>query len=404
MSEILDIEETSGLVEIRKFEDLMLSDNILKGIYAYGWDKPSTIQSKAILPIINGNDIIAQAQSGTGKTGTFSVSSLHICDEKIKHPQVLILSPVKDLSIQTWKIIKMLGQYTELKTSLLIGKGFEKGSGGVVDNRFVERDDIPEPDYKAQIIVGTTGRVWDSLCRKRLELSHLKLIILDEADEMLSKGFKEQVQQIFSYLPETSQIALFSATMPNEILEITREFMRNPVRILVKSENLTLEGIRQFYVSVENEEQKFEVLTDIYDTISVSQGIIFVNSKQKAIFLKELLEKRNFTVGIIHGGYNQYERNDIMSDFKNGKTRILITTDILSRGIDIQQISLVINYDIPFKVEPYLHRIGRSGRFGRKGCAINLVTAYDSQNLKKIEVYYETVIEALPLNFIDIIK
>lgn len=404
MSEILDIEETSGLVEIRKFEDLMLSDNILKGIYAYGWDKPSTIQSKAILPIINGNDIIAQAQSGTGKTGTFSVSSLHICDEKIKHPQVLILSPVKDLSIQTWKIIKMLGQYTELKTSLLIGKGFEKGSGGVVDNRFVERDDIPEPDYKAQIIVGTTGRVWDSLCRKRLELSHLRLIILDEADEMLSKGFKEQVQQIFSYLPETSQIALFSATMPNEILEITREFMRNPVRILVKSENLTLEGIRQFYVSVENEEQKFEVLSDIYDTISVSQGIIFVNSKQKAIFLKELLEKRNFTVGIIHGGYNQYERNDIMSDFKNGKTRILITTDILSRGIDIQQISLVINYDIPFKVEPYLHRIGRSGRFGRKGCAINLVTAYDSQNLKKIEVYYETVIEALPTNFIDIIK
>jgi translation initiation factor 4A len=403
MSEILDIEETSGLVEIRKFEDLMLSDNILKGIYAYGWDKPSTIQSKAILPIIKGNDIIAQAQSGTGKTGTFSISSLHVCDEKIKHPQVLILSPVKDLSIQTWKIIKMLGQYTELKASLLIGKGFEKGSSGV-DNRFSERDDIPEPDYKAQIIVGTTGRVWDSLCRKRLELSHLKLIILDEADEMLSKGFKEQVQQIFSYLPETSQIALFSATMPSEILEITREFMRNPVRILVKSENLTLEGIRQFYVSVENEEQKFEVLSDIYDTISVSQGIIFVNSKQKAIFLKELLEKRNFTVGMIHGGYNQYERNDIMNDFKIGKTRILITTDILSRGIDIQQISLVINYDIPFKVEPYLHRIGRSGRFGRKGCAINLVTVYDAQNLKKIEVYYETVIEALPTNFIDIIK
>jgi translation initiation factor 4A len=297
----------------------------------------------------------------------------------------------------------MLGQYTELKASLLIGKGFEKGSSGV-DNRFSERDDIPEPDYKAQIIVGTTGRVWDSLCRKRLELSHLKLIILDEADEMLSKGFKEQVQQIFSYLPETSQIALFSATMPSEILEITREFMRNPVRILVKSENLTLEGIRQFYVSVENEEQKFEVLSDIYDTISVSQGIIFVNSKQKAIFLKELLEKRNFTVGMIHGGYNQYERNDIMNDFKIGKTRILITTDILSRGIDIQQISLVINYDIPFKVEPYLHRIGRSGRFGRKGCAINLVTVYDAQNLKKIEVYYETVIEALPTNFIDIIK
>ncbi len=403
MSEHLDIEETTGLTEIRKFEDLKLSEPLLKGIYAYGWDKPSVIQSKAILPILQGNDMIAQAQSGTGKTGTFSISSLHVCNEKINLPQVMILSPVKDLSIQTWKIIKMLGQYTGLKTTLLIGKGFEKGSSEP-DSRFMERDDIPEPDFKAQIVVGTTGRVWDSLRRKKLDLSHLKLIILDEADEMLSKGFKEQVQHIFSYLPETAQIALFSATMPQEILELTQEFMRNPVRILVKSENLTLEGIRQFYVSVSNEEQKFDVLSDIYDTISVSQGIIFVNSKQKAIYLKELLEKKNFMIGMIHGGYNQYERNDILMNFKLGKTRILITTDILSRGIDIQQISLVINYDIPFKVEPYLHRIGRSGRFGRKGCAINLVTYDDASNLKKIERYYETLIEPLPMNFIDVIK
>lgn len=403
MSEHLDIQETTGLTEIRKFEDLKLSDPLLKGIYAYGWDKPSLIQSKAILPILQGNDMIAQAQSGTGKTGTFSISSLHICDEKLHSPQVMILSPVKDLSIQTWKIIRMLGQYTGIKTTLLIGKGFEKGSGEP-DSRFMERDDIPEPDYKSQIVVGTTGRVWDSLRRKKLDLSHLRLIILDEADEMLSKGFKEQVQQIFSYLPDTAQIALFSATMPQEILDLTQEFMKNPVQILVKSENLTLEGISQFYVSVNNEEQKFDVLSDIYDTISVSQGIIFVNSKQKAIYLKELLEKKNFMIGIIHGGYNQYERNDILMNFKSGKTRILITTDILSRGIDIQQISLVINYDIPFKVEPYLHRIGRSGRFGRKGCAINLVTYDDASNLKKIERYYETLIEPLPMNFIDIIK
>lgn len=404
MSEHLDIQETTGLTEIRKFEDLKLSDPLLKGIYAYGWDKPSLIQSKAILPILQGNDMIAQAQSGTGKTGTFSISSLHICDEKLHSPQVMILSPVKDLSIQTWKIIKMLGQYTGIKTTLLIGKGFEKGSGDGDNSRFVERDDIPEPDYKSQIVVGTTGRVWDSLRRKKLDLSHLRLIILDEADEMLSKGFKEQVQQIFSYLPDTAQIALFSATMPQEILDLTQEFMKNPVQILVKSENLTLEGISQFYVSVNNEEQKFDVLSDIYDTISVSQGIIFVNSKQKAIYLKELLEKKNFMIGIIHGGYNQYERNDILMNFKSGKTRILITTDILSRGIDIQQISLVINYDIPFKVEPYLHRIGRSGRFGRKGCAINLVTYDDASNLKKIERYYETIIEPLPMNFLDIIK
>lgn len=399
MADSVDIEETHGLQEAQAFEDLNLSEALLKGVYAYGWEKPSTIQGKAILPILQGNDIIAQAQSGTGKTGTFSISSLAMADPKNNSPQVLMLSPVKDLAMQTYKIIKTLGQYTGIKTSLLIGIGLNKGQ-----TRLNEREDIPEPDYKSQIIVGTPGRICESLRRKKLFMKNMKLFILDEADEMLSKGFKEQVQNIFSYLPETCQIALFSATMPVEILQMTREFMRNPVRILVKADALTLEGIKQFYVPVDNDEQKFEVLTDIYDTISVSQGIIFVNSKQNAILLKELLEKRNYTVGLIHGGYNQYERNDILADFKMGKARILIATDILSRGIDIQQISLVINYDVPYKVEPYIHRIGRSGRFGRKGVAINLVTMEDAQNLKKIERFYNTVVERLPMNFMDLTK
>jgi len=398
MSHTVDIEETTGLQQATTFEDLNLSEALLKGIYAYGWDKPSTIQSKAILPILKGNDIVAQAQSGTGKTGTFSISSLAISDPKVNAPQVLMLSPVKDLSMQTYKIIKTLGQYTGIKTSLLIGTGLGKG-----ESRFKERDDVPDPDFRSQIIVGTPGRVCESLRRKKLYIKNVRLFILDEADEMLSKGFKEQVQNIFSYLPETCQIALFSATMPVEILEMTKEFMKSPVKILVKDEELSLEGIKQFYVSVQNEEQKFDVLTDIYDTISVTQGIIFVNSKQNAILLKELLEKRNYTVGLIHGGYNQFERNDILADFKAGKSRILIATDILSRGIDIQQISLVINYDVPYKVEPYIHRIGRSGRFGRKGVAINLVTADDAPNLKKIERFYSTNIEMLPMNFMDLI-
>jgi len=400
MSEIeKEIEETSGLREVETFEELNLSESILKGIYAYGWENPSAIQSKAILPIIQGNDIIAQAQSGTGKTGTFSIASLGKVDVKVSGCQVLMLSPVKDLAIQTFRIIKSLGQYSGVKVSLLIGTGLGKG-----EERISDRDDLPAPDFRSHIIVGTPGRVWDSLRRKRLVLTGLRLLILDEADEMLLKGFKDQVKTIFEYVPETSQIALFSATMPQDILELTTEFMRNPVRILVKAEKLTLEGISQFYVSVESEDQKFDVLTDIYDSISVSQGIIFVNSKQKAIYLKELLEKRNYQVGLIHGGFNQYERNDILSNFKSGASRILIATDILSRGIDIQQISLVINYDVPYKVEPYLHRIGRSGRFGRRDVAINLVTAEDAPNMKKIEKFYETVVEPLPLNFMDLTK
>jgi len=398
MTEVSDIEETHGLREVQKFEELSLNEKLLKGIYSYGWDRPSAIQAKAIHPIISGNDIIAQAQSGTGKTGTFSISSLFLADPKINSTQVLILSPVKDLSMQTYKIICTLGQYTGIKVGLLIGKGLGKG-----EERFNERSDIPDPDFRSQIMVGTPGRVFESLRRKKLNLTGLRLFILDEADEMLSKGFKEQVQNIFSFLPDECQIALFSATMPQEIVEMSHEFMRNPVKILVKAENLTLEGIRQFFVAVENEEQKFEVLNDIYDTISVSQGIIFVNSKQKAIQLKELLEKRNHVISVIHGGYNQYERNDILTDFKMGKSRILIATDILSRGIDIQQISLVINYDVPYKVEQYLHRIGRSGRFGRKGVAINLVSVDDLSNMKKIERFYDTIVEPLLMNFMDLI-
>ena len=393
----ITIEESSTLQEVKTFEELNLSDEVLRGICAHGWDKPSAIQRKAILPILKGNDIIAQAQSGTGKTGTFSISALSIVDPKLEVPQVLMLSPVKDLAMQTYKIVKSLGQFTGIKTSLLVGKGLGKS-----ESDYSARDDIPSPNSKSQIFVGTPGKVGEWLRRKKLNLSSLRLMILDEADEMLSKGFKEQIQEIFSFISPDAQIALFSATIPREILDITSNFMRNPVKILVKEEELTLEGIRQFYVSLENEEQKFLVLSDIYETVSVSQGIIFVNSKQKSEELKERLEKKNYTVGLIHGGYNQYERNDILNDFKIGKTRILIATDILARGIDIQQISLVINYDIPYKVEPYIHRIGRSGRFGKKGIAINLVTMDDAQNMKKIERHYCTIVEPLPMNFMEL--
>lgn len=393
------ITESDNVKEIQNFVELNLSDSVLEGIYNYGWERPSAIQSKAILPILQGNDIIAQAQSGTGKTGTFSISALSIADNKINAPQVLMLSPVKDLSIQTYNIVKKLGQKTGLKISLLVGKGLVGREGD-----WGKREDIPEPDFTSQIFVGTPGRVGECLRKKKLNLSRLRLLVLDEADEMLSKGFKDQVKNIFGYLSEDSQIALFSATMPQEILSISKSFMRNPVRILVKEEQLTLEGISQFYVNLENEDQKFEVLTDIYEMISVSQGIIFVNSKQKAEMLKTNLEKKNHTVGLIHGGYNQYERNDILEEFKIGKTRILIATDILARGIDIQQISLVINYDIPYKSEPYIHRIGRSGRYGKKGVAINMVTVEDAPNMKKIERFYETYVEPLPMNFMELMK
>ena len=381
--------------EIKQFEEFNIPENILKGIFAFGWEIPSPIQQKGIEPLIKRRDTIAQAQSGTGKTGCFAIGSLGVVDETIKKPQVLMLAPVHDLAIQTYKIVNSLAKFSDINASLLIGKGLNASTF----DKYVGRDDIPEPNYDHQIFVGTPGRVLDCLQRNRLHSSSLKLFILDEADEMLSKGFKEQIRKIFHHLPTDVQVALFSATLPLDIIDMSKNFMRNPIKILMKKENLTLEGIKQFYISLNDDNDKFDVLIDLYTSISITQTIIFVNSKPKASILKEELEKNNYTISFIHGGMNQYERNDILNSFRNGTTRILISTDVLSRGIDIQQISLVINYDIPYKVEQYIHRIGRSGRFGRKGVSINLVTPSDAYKLKKIEEYYCTQIEPLPADY-----
>ena len=408
--EFTNTDVTDVIEECSEFDQMGLSDQILRGIYSYGWEKPSAIQQKAIKPLISGRDMIVQAQSGTGKTGSFSIGSIARVDEEIKQPQVLMLSPVHDLAIQTYKIIQSIVTWSNIKATLLIGKGMGQtggagggagGAGGGSFARYSDRKDIPDPDFNAQIVVGTPGRVLDCIRRKKLRLADLRIFVLDEADEILSKGFKDQIRNIFSSIPQSTQITMFSATMPPEILELTTSIMANPIKILVNQEELTLEGIKQFYVCVDSEQQKVDVLTDIYKTISITQAIIFVNSKPKAIQLKETLEKMNYTISLIHGGFNQYERNDILDSFKNGHDRILIATDILSRGIDIQQVSLVINFDMPFRVEQYIHRIGRSGRYGRKGVGINLISHQDAHVMKRIETYYATQIDALPQNYGD---
>ena len=388
--------ESSDVDPVGEFDKMDIPDTILRGIFSHGWEKPSPIQQKAIQPFISGRDMIAQAQSGTGKTGSFCIGSMARIDSTLKKPQVLMLSPVHDLAIQTYNIVKSLASFSDIQSTLLIGKGL----GGIgLSSRYSDRKDIPEPDFNAHVIVGTPGRVLDCIRRRKLSNDNLKVFILDEADEILSKGFKEQIRNIFSTIPEEVQITLFSATMPPDILELSSSFMRNPIRILVNTEELTLEGIKQFYVYVDSEQQKIDVLEDIYETISVTQAILFVNSKPKAIQLKEILEKQNYTISVMHGGLNQYERNDVLNSFRSGHERILIATDILSRGIDIQQISLVINYDMPFRVEQYIHRIGRSGRYGRKGVGINLIVPNDVHALKRIEQFYATSIESLPQNY-----
>jgi len=227
--------------------------------------------------------------------------------------------------------------------------------------------------------------------------------VLDEADEMLSRGFKDQIYDVFKYMPEDIQVILLSATMPVEVLEVTHRFMREPIRILVKKEELTLEGIRQFYINSGKEEWKFETLCDLYNTVNVTQAVIFCNTRRKVDWLTNEMTKEKFTVSSMHGEMEQHERDLIMREFRSGSSRVLISTDLLARGIDVQQISLVINYDLPGNRENYIHRIGRSGRFGRKGVAINFVTDSDQRLLKDIESFYNTHIEEMPMNIADLL-
>jgi ATP-dependent RNA helicase len=229
------------------------------------------------------------------------------------------------------------------------------------------------------------------------------MLVLDEADEMLNAGFKDQVYDIYRYLPYNTQCIVVSATLPQEILAMTQRFMRNPVRILVKRDELSLEGIKQYFIAVEKEEWKFDTLCDLYDSLIITQAVIFVNLKKKVEWLTNKMREANFTVSSMHGEMPQRERDAIMEDFRSGASRVLIATDIWGRGLDVQQVSLVINYDLPVHREQYIHRIGRSGRYGRKGVAINFVTNTDLRQLREIEQYYSTQIDEMPANVAELL-
>ncbi|XP_055343554.1 uncharacterized protein LOC129591776 [Paramacrobiotus metropolitanus] len=372
------------------FDDMQLKQNLLRGVYAYGFEKPSAIQQRAIMPCLKGRDVIAQAQSGTGKTATFAISILQNIDTANPECQAMVLAPTRELAQQIQKVVLALGDYLGVQCHACIG-------GTNVQN------DVVKLDKGQHVVVGTPGRVYDMISRRALRVNALKMFVLDEADEMLSRGFKEQIYDVFKNLPGNVQVVLLSATMPPEVLEVTKSFMRDPIRILVKKEELTLEGIRQFFINVDREDWKFETLCDLYSTVSIAQSIIFCNTRRKVDFLTKQMGAKDHTVSSMHADMSQAEREVIMREFRSGSSRVLITTDLLARGIDVQQVSLVINYDLPNNRENYIHRIGRGGRFGRKGCAINFVTKDDFRLLKDIEQYYNTKIEEMPSNIADLL-
>jgi len=391
-------------MECETFDDIGgddgLKETLLQGIYAYGFESPSRIQSLAIPQIISGREVLAQSHSGTGKTGAFVISILQLIDEKIKAPQAIILSPTCELAQQTFVVACTIGSYMKGINFSLTAGGVDrfnniKQLGGTIGNKKLDEDLV------AQVVIATPGRLKDILSFSPELFDNIKILIVDECDELLRGTFKDELKTIIKALPEI-RISLFSATLNTDVLNLTDALLDNPVKILIKKEKITLSGIKQTYVKVSNQDEKIEFLKDMLKTLPIQQFLVYVNSKKNADRLKDQLEKENYAVMTISGANSKLERAEIIRNFKKGGAKCLISTDLLSRGIDIQQLSLVINYDLPRadNIQSYIHRIGRSGRFGRKSVAISLVTDYDKDVQNLISLTFKCQILPLKMDFI----
>lgn len=392
--EVKEDDEYDSSYEINTWDELDLNTDLLRGIYAYGFEKPSPIQCKSIKPLMMKKDVIAQAQSGTGKTAAFTIGALSRIDLENQSTQVLILSPTRELSIQTSNVVSNIGgMMSGLRVQTLFGGNYTEDD---YDSHFKK--------VEPHLIAGCPGRIQDMIRRDKINASSIKLVILDEADELLSSGFKDQIYSIFQSFNSEIQVALFTATLPSYIDNVVEKIMRNPVKIFVKAERLTLEGISQYFVAVEDDKQKYATLKDLYSYISMSQCIIYCNSVKRVSDLYDAMHEDGFPVCCIHSNMDKQARSNSFNEFKSGKYRVLISSNVTSRGIDIQQVSTVINFDIPKCIHNYIHRIGRSGRWGRKGVGINFITRRDVSKLKEIETHYSCQINELPSSFDNLCK
>jgi len=382
------VEEESNMVQYDSFDSMdFLNFELLKGIFDYGFKSPSRIQNVAIKEIYDGYDIIAQSQSGTGKTGAFTIGSLSIINPVDKHPQILVLATTRDLATQIWTVFTNISKHMGISVQLCIG------------GTRVKTNTNKDP-YKnirtAQVLVGTPGRIHEYITLKAFDPQKLKLFVLDEADALLKDDFIDQIKNIIVELDANTQIAIFSATYPKAVIEVANAFMSEPKHILLKRENLSLDLIKQYKIYVKFDDYKYATLVDLYKNLLIGQCIIFVNSIKSADDLTKKLEEDGYAVGKIHSTLDGVERNDVLKNFRIGLIRVLIATDILSRGIDVEQIGIVINYDIPRDRAQYIHRIGRSGRFGKIGVAINFATDRDSRTIHDLEYFYKTRIGDMP--------
>lgn len=367
------------------FDSMGFKPELLRGIYAANYNRPSAIQKRLIVPVIKGQDVIAQAAAGSGKTTALAMCALQMTNRDNRETQMLILSPNRELAVQTQGQCQLMGADMGVSSHACVG-----GKSVAEDARRL--------DNGVHIVSGTPGRVFDMIRQRKLLTSGIKCLVLDEADEMLSRGFRQQIHDIFRVLPARCQVVLVSATVPGEVLELTKQFMTDPIRILIPRDEIAADSIKQFFVSVEKEEWKYDTLCDLYDSMMIAHAVIFCNTRKKVEWLASKLTAHNYSVSAMHGDMQQGERDEIMRHFRDGKSRILISTDLWSRGIDVQQVSLVLNYDVPTARENYIHRVGRCGRFGRPGVAVTFVKSNEMGMIRDIEQFYGLNISEMPQN------
>jgi len=370
-----------------------LDDDVLRGVYTNGFTNPSKPQRTGIVPITKRKDLVFSCESGTGKTGTFVIGTLNCIDPTIQAPQVLVINPIRELANQTADVYRAIGQYMKVSESVRGVKVMTATGGTPVP------EDLRSLRNGAQVIVGTPGRIFDLLGRG-MNLKHLKYLILDEADKLFESGFAEQIREILDTgkFPDSTSLALFSATLPEIVQDMAERYLKKDrIKILIPKEEVKLEGIKQFYIDCEKPEWKIDVLADLYKYMSVGQSIVFANTKPGVEKVAKWMVDQGFTVEYIHGDMLAPERAKRMQDFRTGAVRILISTDVLARGIDVQAVSTVINYEMPVERDDYWHRIGRTGRYGKKGVSINLIAGADEiSKMKDIESHYSMVIPMLP--------
>ena len=374
-----------------KFEELNIDERILRAIEDMGFEETSPIQTQAIPAVCEGIDVVGQAQTGTGKTAAYTIPMLMKIDPQIKKPQAIVLCPTRELAVQVAEEIRKLAKYMSDIKVLPVYGGQE-----------IVRQ-IKSLKTGVQIIVGTPGRVMDHMRRKTVKFDNINMVILDEADEMLDMGFREDMETILTETPQDRQTVMFSATMPKAIMDIARNFQKDARVIKVVRKELTVSNIEQFYYEV-RPKNKTEVLCRLIDIYNPRLSVVFCNTKRQVDELISELKGRGYFADGIHGDMKQQQRDRVMDDFRSGNVDILIATDVAARGIDVDDVDMVFNYDIPQDEEYYVHRIGRTGRAGRSGMALSFISGKEVYKLKDIERYCKTKILAKPVPSLDDVK